>query len=469
MRRSMIYIIAFLLALTMVVPVVTEEPQVLVLVPESEWCVTGAETSFTVVIPEVIPSEVQFSLEPLPDDIRFVSSHKDEVLIGRHRGTRISLWFSFSHEGTVQIPDLSIMTDGSFRTIAFEPVTVYPDPSQLMPELEISVASAEGTPYSVSSDGTVQLHTGDAVRIQLAVSYAAQITGLTWSLPEDALFSELTQYPTMDENFEANKFSPEPVPVADFQWIPLKSGQFPLPEIKIEAVAYNGSSVVIEPPPLFFQVEPSIAVSGEAPLPLSYWQAFVEQEPEPGPVPEDYGIDDSVAKLIAVSRMQERYGFPFSGIAGVRAEYEESAGVAGTGREHSVIILLIMCVAGVLCLVGAVFLVSMRKKKTAGILVAGAGIILGIAAVVYGIPLGNPAGISTGGIVRQVPESGSAGLFSISAGTRVSVLEQTGTWYYISAEGVSGWVPADSIIKFSWKNYRAYLKNTIGEDEDGFR
>lgn len=469
MRSYIIYIIAFLLALTMAVPAVTEESQVLVLVPESKWCVTGAETSFTVVIPDVSPSEVQFSLEPLPDGVQFVSSYKDELLSGLHRGTRISLWFSFSHEGTVQIPALSIMTDGSFRTIAFEPVTVYPDPSQLMPELVISVASAEGTPYAVSSDGNVQLHTGDAVRIQLAVSYAAQIIGLTWSLPEDALFSVLTQYPVMDGNFEANKFFPEPVPVADFQWIPLKSGQFSLPEIKIEAVAYNGNSVVIEPPPLFFRVEPSIAVSDAGSLPLSYRQAFTEQKPESGLVPEDCETDDSVAKLIATFRMQERYGFPFSGIAGVRAEYEESAGVASTGREHSVIILLIMCAAGVLCLVGALFLVLMRKKKTAGIPVAAAGLILGIVAVVYGIPLDNPAGISTGGIVRQVPESGSAGLFSIPAGTRVSVLEQTGTWYYISAEGVSGWVPAGSIIKFSWKNYRTYLKNTIGEEDDGFR
>ena len=65
-------------------------------VSTSSWCLTDTECSFTVVLPEIVPSQVAIGNPVLPAGVSFVSASKNLWIEGRASGTILELVLSHS-------------------------------------------------------------------------------------------------------------------------------------------------------------------------------------------------------------------------------------------------------------------------------------------------------------------------------------------------------------------------------------
>ena len=106
-------------------------------VSTSSWCLTDTECSFTVVLPEIVPSQVGMGTPSLSAGVTFVSASKNLWVEGRASGTILELVFNFSQSGSIQLPPLEVMVDGQLHSIPFAPVDVFQNPKSLKPQLEL--------------------------------------------------------------------------------------------------------------------------------------------------------------------------------------------------------------------------------------------------------------------------------------------------------------------------------------------
>lgn len=398
------------------------------------------ENEFVLAVPGVLPEDVRVDPPELPDGVRLVSYRRYEVADGEGvRGTEIRFWLSFAEagefSGATALPPLSAEIGGRAVSVAFGPFTVNENPSRVQPVLLAEVGSR-----------SVVVQAGDTVRLSVFVRYAAQVLRLSFRLPPDSIFSEVSRSVNSEGRSE---FSAESVLLAEFDWTPLVPGEIPFPEVSVDAITYGGERRTVSLPARTLSVmpplAPGIAVRAEPGREFSdgFGAAF-----EPAEESADVGgagVSRGVAERLAELRSEERRS-PFGGAAREeRRRIEVEAGISPVDEPCVPPFRLIAGAGGLLVAAGAV--AAARRRRG----IAAAAFVLSSAAWAFSawafVRSRGESGVFAGGRLASVPEqSGERTGASVPAGTRVSVVARAGGWLCVECASGGGWTQADAVI-----------------------
>lgn len=410
-----------------------------------ETLFTETDNSFYVEIEGVTPDSIQLAVNSLPHNVSFISSKKETVMIksgnGQNEkysaGTRITIWMKFLKTGFYKISPIDLVINGSFYQIPFNPVEVFENPKFINPQVSVSFNN-----LNISSKGkTAEAYEGQHIVFTVNVKYANSVKNVSWNIPEDSVFKKLREFNSSDEDF----FSTEFKPIAVFDWQPLKSGNWNLPEIFVTAVSYNGTINDIKCPPISFKVHEKKSVVNKPKQESPFAYAFIEQ-----PSSYDKNVSRPEAKNYDILNLielhkKERHSIPFFNSAfKERRQIELSVGLSPSGVEPSVVFFTIMFCAVFILLAVSVLLFIFKRKKTCAIFVS-MFVTFAVFLSIYGYHLFTSRGIYAGGTMSPIPEKTAPTGVTIQAGSVVSIIRTAGGWMYIRHNDTYGWVSAENV------------------------
>ena len=428
-----------------------QEIRQLVIRPEENIYFTNQEVKYVLEIPDTNPNDVQTQLQTLKDGTSFISSRRMEYFTdAEENGTRIEFWFSFKNPGTIEMLPLIVKVKGWIYNIPFEKIDVYENPKTIAPQLIVELNKDKILyPHSDSQNFKTEnfvFSAGRPIEIMVYIQYAVQIKQFGYEIPKDSLFDEITRYEIVKGKKRMTEFSKEKIPVAKFNWTPLKDGKYSLPDIRVIATAYNGRNIELSLPSCNVTVEKSALTRQDAKADFSVFAYALSN-----PFTEKNVENHKVAELndfyrIATLRSKEKHSFgPSPAVRKERMKFEQSIGISQSQEEGSIPVYYALTVIFVFFLVCSIILFIIKKKVTAVV-------NLGVAAFFYfasffaGTLVNEKHAIVTGGTLSPVPEDSALSSIAITAGTCVRLKEQTEKWYYIEYNENGGWIKKENLI-----------------------
>ena len=409
---------------------------------------TATDCSFSVNIENISPDKItDVAVNDVPQNSSFISMRKQTYIPSSNAGsdqygTTIILTFRFNEPGAYQIKPVDIKADIYYCRIPIESVYVYENPSIVHPRIFVTF---EDQKYS-SAARTLDASAGDHIRFTLFIRYATQIVDFYWSLPEDSLFTEVERFDITRQSVNTTEFSPDSVPIATFDWQPLKQGSYKFPDFTVTAISFGGIRQSVAVPSYRVKVGPKAfkqEVKKENEL-FSY--AFSETPAQEGTESKATPVHADIEELLELHK-KERYSLPFSSSAKkARQEAEKNAGLSPSQSEPKIPVLLILWGLFILALAGTVLLFLLHKLPGATSTFA-AAIILLICAIIYSRWVSTKTATFKGGEINSIPEIGnSSGVFFIP-GTVIKMERKSGDWVYIRCNDTYGWVKNDSLLE----------------------
>lgn len=422
------------------------QQQNLVLSSDTPWCLTDSECSFSVILPEISPSQVGIGNPRLPEGVRFLAAHKDLAVSGSNAGTSIRVLLTFSQEGAFQLPPLDIMLDGTLYQLPFAPVEVFQNPRSLRPELQLSFQREDGQPVQLSEVGFVPALAGEPLLLTVSLRYAARLDDMAWQLVPDALFQQLEDF-REDFNLGAAELSHQFQPVARFQLVPLRGGLLEVPPLELEVTGYDDGVHRLSTSLLKVEAEAVPEVQGQGHvIDPALASAFVQPATEAASLQVE--ISQETAQELAQLRWQERRSFPGVAARKLRILFELELGLEPGKAEASW--PLVWSMAGLGGLLFVFLVLSLLKKKY--FLSVGLGfclILVTVGAIVYSRPLFQSTGILASRTLSKIPEVDAANHFSVAPYSLVEIQQEVMGWYYVSAGGLEGWIPRNQVVSIA--------------------
>ena len=404
---------------------------------KSEFILAGEECAFELFIPDTEPESVQIGSFDFPTEIIFKSLKRTKSS-GRNLGTQIEFVLIFPKEGDYTLTPLSVIIGGKNYSIPFETFNVKADPKNLLPIIFAITDDGFELAESGNDEGLIA-EAGKAIYFTVYIKNAAQFFSLSWETPKDSLFSEIETYAFAENNNEIEK----PIPLAKFEWIPLKAGNQPLPEIKAFVSAYSGAREEISFPKTEIKITHVKKGVSRTDKNDFFERAF---EKSPGTDEKNIftGISTEDCTKLADLRSKERLSFMFQNVRHERKLFEAALGIKNEKPENNFFILLTLTAVAFLSVIAFFILLAMRKIP-AFIIFLSVSLALCFAAAFYAINFFAVHGIFTGTEIYSVPEKKSS-VFPYPQGKLISIKNSAGGWYYISSEQGSGWILKDDVI-----------------------
>ena len=423
------------------------------------WCLTDTDCSFSVILPEIVPSQVRFENPTGISGVTLLSATKNLWVEGLNSGTSIELVFSFSQSGLLELPPLAVQIDGVPYAIPFALVEVFPNPKSLKPQVQLLFQDELGNErfllhqealrgnHHVQDGELVQVVAGEPLVVTLSLRYGSSLSGLVWDLSHDALFQQLVSYQE-DWNQGATELSHEFQPVAQFRYIPLKTGTVQFPSITLEVQGYDeelhtlglGNFPVISLPP---QATHDASDNQDAEALETFALAFsplaqVEEVPAVEVQPE-------IAQKLAQLRWKERRSFPWASVHEQRQRVEQELGLPSSKGEASLLLGWLGIGIALVALVLTVILIF-RKKGFLSIILGFFCILVFVLTMVYLKPSFQSSGILAANNLSRIPEPVATHLFPVTPYSVVRIQDEVLGWYYVEAAGLEGWIPKEMVI-----------------------
>ncbi|MBP3708780.1 MAG: SH3 domain-containing protein [Treponema sp.] len=406
------------------------------------------ECIFSLVIPDAKPSDVQVDTPNLPPQVNFISMRRtDYHEYGVQGGTKIDVWLLFRTPDVYQLPPLRVRIKRSMHEIPFAAVTVLQNPDATTPRLiilfENGIEVADNILYD---DSLFSVHVGNTVRFMLYVQYAVQIIQFTWSVPRDALFTEVQRFEITEGKPRASDFSSTLIPLALFEWQPLVPGEATIPDIQLTATAYSGKRERLSQAAARITVLAATDSSNSAHMMHeNYFSYAFTEVVAPQDEPERIVLSESDCAALAAFRIKERHSLIPLRAANERRAFEKSLGIASGQTEPNIWTFVLFVSIACILLVFAIVMFAVKKRIVGVILFSCVCVVL-MPAIVAGIQLSNRYGIFKGGVIRSVPDESSGVVSPIESGERVKVEEEAGAWIYIQYGNTGGWILSDAVI-----------------------
>lgn len=462
MKKSLVYFLLLFL------PLSVTAYQVEIVAPVSE-CVEGESVFLEIHVFPATPAHTTVEVESIPRGFSLVSSRKE-----RRRRDDPS---SFNSGRVNSVVFFQEWTAGQAGFKVLGPFIVEVDGvEQVLAPLEVQVhVRHDGGRGELrwKIDGELRnIHRGKAVALVLEGRYLHETFALHCPPPRNALLEQ------SDVDYEPEGLSGgEWKPVAHFSWTPLSTGTQALPFARIVYRSEDGEEISVGTTRRTVLVR-SAGSAGqkdpESPLLSDAFTVSSQQTDEEDssmrevPVPESFNAstdpglalarkawqDGNHGEAIATLRRIE-YTAMFPGqYRRIRQDAERALGFAEYPPPPSrMLVRIIPALFGVFLLM-FVLLFPLRKKArilSVCFVLAGSLLLIIAAAGLFVLPPAlHPEAVSTGGALRQIPEDNAGTVSTISAGTPVTVLKKTGTWYYVRLPTSGrGWVPDDQIIPYT--------------------
>lgn len=407
---------------------------------------TNMDCSFSVNIETVSPDKVAVSVNDVPEHVSFVSMKKETYIPSAtassdQYGTTIILAFRFDKPGSYQIRALDLRVDQTYSRIAFEPVYVYENPRSVKPQASISFSDPA---YSTSSK-KITVQAGKHLEFTLSVKYAIQIESFAWSIPQDSLFTEVKRYEITQSENAGNDFSPDAVPVATFDWQPLKEGDYEFPSFDIIATSFGGIKHNVSVPEYKVHVEPGVVEQSSAPESALYAYAFAEPAKKESEEKSAVVTTAELENLLELHQ-KERHSFPvISKAAKERRQAEINLGLSPSSWAASVPLLILLWALTAITMAATILLFVLKKIPWAATILA-TGVFFLVTSIFYAHRASLSTAIFKGGGISTIPEESCTPGGSVPTGTTVQIVRKAGGWLYIKSNDTYGWVPESSVM-----------------------
>lgn len=417
-------------------------------VPVSEQNFCGEECAFELKIPYVKADRVVAAIPDLPSGVNFVSLRRSEYS-DETTGTKIELWLTFAETGTYRLRFLRVTIDGAFYNIPFLPVTISENPRDMLPQLV--VVFDNGTELvrrkdsRRSASAVFSAAAGTPLYFTVYLRYAVQLVSFYWSIPKNALFTELERYEIAKGTRRNADFSEEKMPVARFEWQPLVTGNVSLPEISLVVTSYGGGRSELSMPDAFVEIRSEARRLENTDDAGNYFAYAFTSLPEKTARPVKNAVSPEDCRTIARLRAKERASVPFGHAVKERREFEESLGVRNAENEPTYWArnLLVILAAALFILLGAVILL---RRIPLIIMCAALGIFCLLMAVVSSVRLSAERGVFIGGGIRTVPEESVEAAGAVGSGRIVRIEQKAGGWVCVRVGTADGWIKEDAVV-----------------------
>ena len=408
---------------------------------------SGNDYMFSLIIPDVKPSDVQADSPEMPPGVSVVSMRRtDYAQIGIQSGTEIDIWLSFRDARIYTLPPLRVRIKGRPYEIPFSDVNIEQNPASTFPHLIVKFENGtELTDGTTNDEPLFTLPAGEKILFTLYVQYAVQAIRFSWEAPKDALLTELWRYEIAEDAPRASLFTSDPIPVALFEWQPLVSGNTPIPDIQLTVSAYSGARVKLSSPAASIRVVPALSSpSDESDGNESYFSYAFSEVGNPESEHTVRAVSETDCEALAMLRSAERHAFfPWKAIS-ARRVFEAKLGIV-SGKAEPSLAVCIFFVSAVFVLAFLCVVLFSLKKRAGAYAVLGCVLIVFALAATSGIHLSGTYGIFKGGDIRLVPDESSGLVSPIASGERVRVEETVGKWMYIQYGTTGGWVISSSV------------------------
>lgn len=418
----------------------------------NSWYLTDTECYFSVVLPEIVPSQVSLGNPVLPSGATLITASKNLWVEGRNSGTIIELIIIFSQSGTIELPPLEVLVEGQLHSIPFAPVDIFQNPKSLKPQVELVFQDELGNELAWQNQGSLQAVAGKPIFIGVQLRYVAALQSLTWDLTPQALFQQVENYEE-SFNLSVSELSHQFQPVARFSFVPLKTGIIQIPPITLEVRGYdeNVHSLIVGNIPVIAQVAPekdSSLPPEDAAVTAALAAAFSppaleDEEPMLQVLPE-------VAQELAQLRWKERTSLPWLAATQHRQQFEQELGLTPGVKEP----VLLLGWLGVGLALGAlvITIVAICKKKLFLSVILGFLCILVLSvSLVYLKPSFQPTGILAASNLSRIPEPDATHLFPVDPYSVVQIHKEVLGWYYVEVAGLEGWIPKELVVPIQSK------------------
>ena len=377
------------------------------------------EHSFSVEIEGVSPDRVQVTVNSLPQNVSFLSSKKESVTIKRGSmkstsGTRITLWMEFSKSGFYQIDPVDVVIDKGFYRIPVGTVEVFENPRFIRPELAVSFEGKDPRRTGVRTEQ------GESLVFTVSVRGAAEIKDVLWRLPQDCLFKRLESYPLPKDTSPLSKNF---IPLAKFQWRPLKAGSHTFPEVFVDARCFNGSYTRESPKAFQIVVFPRTNLETTAAADSA-----------------SDNVSDAFLRQAFTSSDKEKVNAPAA-----IANEEALAFVSSTSPKRAVVILFrVLTLAAALLLVLCTALAALKHKRKAAFALALAAFCAVCAVLTSKDALAHQAVVLQGELYA-IPEKDQSPDVTLMRGSVVFVERIAGEWALVRYGEDRGWIATSEI------------------------
>lgn len=379
--------------------------------------------TFSTIIPEIPPNQVLITVQSLPEHVSFISSRKQEIMSGGLRSTELFVVLKFAKTGNYRIPSIPARIQYGSQYIAFSPVTVYDNPKNTQPALSLEFIQPDGTP----------VHTLTAGKPVRAVLYGMYFAGVTTVKNTAPVFGLLLQKEALIPlPYVQKTFTPTPIAIAAYEFIPFSSGKFTLQSISAELTTWAGSTITLAAEPKTIEVSSKESADISSPFsdPFSDYmgQSLFKQA-------FDSVIEEKTEQVSYAVTMEEL----------VLKEIQHRRLLSYTS-----LICVFLCI-----ILGLVWF--MFRTVKAGKYIAFLGILLFLAGTASGLLLLPRYGVFPGGSVFTIPENESKASFIIEEPSVVRIHLETGLWTYITMSNSNqsvqkgGWVRSESLKRISLK------------------
>ena len=406
---------------------------------------TNTDIQFEINIPKVRPVEVQVLRTPETETEGFKSMKKFENFA--EGGTKIQIWYSFEKTGTHILPPLKVMIQNRQSYLSFEPVTVTDDPAKKMPRIVLKFSNGQKITSEdpLSNKPIFAAKVGQKLRFTVYLQYIAQLVQFNYSIPKDSIYSQTRTYEITEVKYREKSISDELIPVADFEWTGLASGNQPIPKFKLSVISYGGYRTELILPEFkinFLPKNPTPPQKQKADL---FADAFDEPFIE-STLPEKIEITlDDCNKLAELHSQERNSVFKYFQNKKERIEMEEKLGLPSAKNTVCLGLLYFSIILIVLFLI--LLIISIKKKSLVKVFLFATLLFSSSILVIFTVQrLSQRTGISKGCKIYSIPEATAEASSEINRGNLVRITEATDIWYHIQLGESSGWCTRDDIV-----------------------
>ncbi len=392
--------------------------------PRESVLFVSENCTFSTIIPAVPPSQIQITVQSLPEHVSFVSSKKQEIFLDGVKGTELFIVLKFARKGNYTVSPVAARIQYGFEHISFQKVTVYDNPKTIQPRLLLQFEDDSG---NIINGGIV----GVPVKAVLYGMYFASVNTVRTGSFETGILIQKKELQSLPH--AENEFTPSSTALIAFEYTPFTEGIHIIEGVSAEVTSWAGITSVISAEALSLTVRANTGERSETFMPDGLSEAGKTLFPH---------AFDQTAESVIVSQSSP----------------DDEAALYESYLRKRTLLAFSAYITVFLCITGMIFLAVLRifKKQRRFLWIAVP--LLCIAAVLQVILLAPCYGIYTGGSVYTIPETTSKASFTVPESTLVRVHLETLGWTYISFSPVrnqpvrkGGWVRSDTVAIITLK------------------
>lgn len=387
------------------------------------------DCSFVLRIPDVQPIETELPYTVFPYGVVLSAAEKTDA--PDFYGTQIIYTLRFEHSGLYALDPVKIFIRGIYYDIPFPEVSVRENIRLLKPDFFFVLPQK-------------QAYEAQRILVGVAGRYFDQVQSVNWTLSEDALIEKGENSPQLP--LKTERISSKTETVAFLSITPLKKGKIDLPEVEIQAYGYDGKLYTLKTPVQTLQVlqNPVRTEKKNAHIKSKNNDAKKDSRDTDNQKASSMPVNTDFAARLARLRYAERRLPLFWRYKNERKQLEQSAGLKNPD-ETSLWLCIILPFA--LCACALVFLILFYKKTIRAAFAA----VLFVSAFVYAVSswvkISERVVVSSGGMLRTIPENTANVVMNLTAGVRLRVMRSGGAWYLVlDPQRRTGWILKDECV-----------------------